>query len=86
MKVAIFSIAISVMTAVPAMAQERTALPEIIVGAPPPSLCSRGLPKDPALVPRMQVAARTKVAPVARPAATTLWLASTKSSRARSIV
>jgi hypothetical protein len=36
MKVAIFSIAISVMTAVSAIAQERTALPEISV--PPPSV------------------------------------------------
>jgi hypothetical protein len=47
MKVAIFSIAISVMTAVPAMAQERTALPEIIVGAPPPSVILPGPAQGP---------------------------------------
>jgi hypothetical protein len=41
MKVAIFSMAISVMAAVPAMAQERTALPEIVVG-PPPSVLLPG--------------------------------------------
>ena len=38
MKVAIVSIAISVMTVGSAMAQERTVLPDIIVGAPPPSV------------------------------------------------
>jgi hypothetical protein len=37
MKSAIFAIAVSMMTAMSAQAEERTMLPEIVVGAPPPS-------------------------------------------------
>jgi len=42
MKATIFAITISMLAAMPARSEERTALPEIIVGAPPPNGAAAG--------------------------------------------